>query len=72
MLSVNWARFEQEDSFHCPSSFFAYPFLYFLAEEATSAIYSLYCPPALVSEQSKLYLIPSKETYPTLIMEVAE
>lgn len=29
-------------------------------------------PPALVSEQSKLYLIPSKETYPaTVIMEVA-
>lgn len=30
-------------------------------------------PPALVSEQSKLYLIPSKETYPAiLIMEVAD
>lgn len=29
-------------------------------------------PPAPVSEQSKLYLIPSKETYPAaVIMEVA-
>ena len=33
----------------------------------------LSCLPALVSEQSKLYLIPSKETYPaTLIMEVVD